>query len=203
MGGRPVAEAERDPPDQSGWLARSRLGPRSARSLRSPAPVFARLLLWANRGSYRWRPRRRSKRMTASPFSNRSGSQAGVAPIGVTGPCVLAVSRGCFIAAPIATSGAVTGVGDRIDTHVPSSRRQPRWPAIGWTPLVLWNTQKRLSGPVHRRRWMPMRSGAAEGVGDAQLPYRSITVDGAGHSPAFSRLSASPPRRRAWVRDQS
>ena len=63
---------------------------------------------------------------------------------GVTGPCVLAVSRGCFIAAPIATSGAVTGVGDRINTHVPSSRRQPRWPAIGWTPLVLWNTQKRL-----------------------------------------------------------
>ena len=95
---------------------------------------------------------------------------ARIAASGVTGPCVLAVSRGCFIAAPIATSGAVTGVGDRINTHVPSSRRQPRWPAIGWTPLVLWNTQKRLSGPVHRRRWMPMRSGAAEGVGDAPRP---------------------------------
>jgi len=37
----------------------------------------------------------------------------------------------------------------------------------------------------------------------AQLPYRSMTVDGAGHSPACSRLSGSPPRRRACVRDQS
>jgi hypothetical protein len=37
----------------------------------------------------------------------------------------------------------------------------------------------------------------------AQLPYRSMTVDGAGHSPACSRLSASPPRRRACVLDQS
>jgi hypothetical protein len=37
----------------------------------------------------------------------------------------------------------------------------------------------------------------------AQLPYRSVTVDDAGHSPACSRLSASPPRWRAWVRDQS
>jgi len=37
----------------------------------------------------------------------------------------------------------------------------------------------------------------------AQLPYRSMTVDGAGHCPACSRFSASPPRRRACVRDQS
>src|SRR5437588_5347057 len=37
----------------------------------------------------------------------------------------------------------------------------------------------------------------------AQLPYRSMTVDDAGHSPACSRFSASPPRRRACVRDQS
>ena len=37
----------------------------------------------------------------------------------------------------------------------------------------------------------------------AHAPYRSMTVDGAGHSPACSRLSASPPRRRACVRDQS
>ena len=106
---------------------------------------------------------------------------------GVTGPCVLAVSRGCFIAAPIATSGAVTGVGDRINTHVPSSRRQPRWPAIGWTPLVLWNTQKRLSGPVHRRRWMPMRSGAAEGVGDAPRPA-PVQIDHRGRRGPFSSL---------------
>src|SRR5437763_10235134 len=33
-----------------------------------------------------------------------------------------------------------------------------------------------------------------------QAPYRSVTVDGAGHSPACSRLSASPPRRRACAR---
>jgi hypothetical protein len=36
-------------------------------------------------------------------------------------------------------TGAVT-VADRIRIHV---RRQPRWPAIGWTPLVLRNAQKR------------------------------------------------------------
>jgi len=51
----------------------------------------------------------------------------------------------------------------------------------------------------------PGRSAAAEGVGVAfaQLPYRSMTVDGAGHSPACSRLNASSPRRRACVCDQS
>ena len=103
------------------------------------------------------------------------------------GAVVLAVSGGCFIAAPIATSGAVTGVGDRINTHAPSSRRQPRWPAIGWTPLVLWNTQKRLSGPVHRRRWMPMRSGAAEGVGDGRRPA-PVQIDHGGRRGPFSGL---------------
>jgi hypothetical protein len=55
---------------------------------------------------------------------------------------MLAVSRGCFIAAPVATPGAVTGVGDRINTHVRRSRRQPRRPAIGWTSLVLWIAQQ-------------------------------------------------------------
>ena len=30
-----------------------------------------------------------------------------------------------------------------------------------------------------------------------------MTVDGEGQSPSRSRASASPPRRRAWVRDQS
>ena len=80
-----------------------------------------------------------------------------------------------------------TGVGDRINTHVPSSRRQPRWPAIGWTPLVLWNTQKRLSGPVHRRRWMPMRSGAAEGVGEGRRPT-PVQIDHGGRRGPFSGL---------------
>ena len=123
---------------------------------------------------------------TLSPLA-RSGHGAGATAVGVTGPCVLAVPRGCFIAAPIATPGAVTGVGDRINTHVPSSRRQPRWPAIGWTPLVLWNTQKRLSGAVHRRRWMPMRSGAAEGVGDARRPA-PVQIDHGGRRGPFSGL---------------
>ena len=63
------------------------------------------------------------------------------------GPCVFAVSRGCFIHAPIATPGAVTGVDDRINTHLPASRRQPRSPAIGWTSLVLWIAQKRSRRP--------------------------------------------------------
>ena len=51
----------------------------------------------------------------------------------------------------------------------------------------------------------PRRSGAAEGVGAGRRPgsVQIVTVDGAGHSPACSRLSASPPRRRAWVLDQS
>jgi hypothetical protein len=31
-------------------------------------------------------------------------------------------------------------VADRINIH---GRRQPRWPAIGWTPLVLRDAQKR------------------------------------------------------------
>jgi hypothetical protein len=81
---------------------------------------------------------------------HESSSLAGTArtaATGVTGPCVFAVSRGCFIAAPIATPGAVTGVDDRINTHFPASRRQPRRPAIGWTPLVLWIAQKRSRRP--------------------------------------------------------
>jgi hypothetical protein len=40
-----------------------------------------------------------------------------VAPTGVTGPSVLAAARGCFIVAPVATPGAVTGVGDPDDTN--------------------------------------------------------------------------------------
>ena len=47
----------------------------------------------------------------------------------------------------------------------------------------------------------PKRSRAVDGVGDGRRagPYRPITVDGAGHSPACSRLSVSPPRARARV----
>ena len=37
----------------------------------------------------------------------------------------------------------------------------------------------------------------------AHVPYRSMTVAGAGQSPSRRRASASPPRRRACVRDQS
>ena len=43
----------------------------------------------------------------------RSGHQTAVTATGVTGPCVFAVTRGCFIVASIAIRGAVT-VGDRI-----------------------------------------------------------------------------------------
>jgi hypothetical protein len=46
-------------------------------------------------------------------------------------------------------------------------------------------------------------SPKASATAAAQAPYRSMTGEGAGHSAACSRLSASPPRRRAWVRDQS
>jgi len=35
------------------------------------------------------------------------------------------------------------------------------------------------------------------------MPYTSMTVEGAGQSPSRKRLSASPPRRAACVRDQS
>ena len=54
----------------------------------------------------------------ALPVAEQSSRAGAVTGVGVTGPCVLAVSRGCFIAAPIATSGAVTRVGDRINTYV-------------------------------------------------------------------------------------
>jgi hypothetical protein len=37
----------------------------------------------------------------------------------------------------------------------------------------------------------------------AQAPKSRVTTLAAGHSPAASRSSASPPRRRACVRDQS
>ena len=36
-----------------------------------------------------------------------------------------------------------------------------------------------------------------------QVPTRLVTTLAAGHSPPASRSSASPPRRRACVRDQS
>ena len=59
---------------------------------------------------------------------------------------------------------------------------------------------KRKRGSVYQRLQAPPKASARAA---AQAPYRSMTVDGAGHSPAWSRLSASPPRRRACVRDQS
>ena len=36
-----------------------------------------------------------------------------------------------------------------------------------------------------------------------QVPNRRVTTLAAGHSPSARRATASPPRRRAWVRDQS
>ena len=64
---------------------------------------------------------------------------------------------------------------------------------------------KRKRGSVYQRHQGPgvQAPPKTSARAAAQAPYRSMTVDGAGHSPACSRLSASPPRRRAWVRDQS
>ena len=118
------------------------------------------------------------------PLVDERGRETTVARIGVTGPCVLAVSRGCFHAAPIATPGAATGVGDRINTHVRRSRRQARRSASAWTSLLLWiaqgvpgglersrsRTTNRKRASVCQRRLMPIRSGAAEGVGDGRRP---------------------------------
>ena len=46
-------------------------------------------------------------------------------------------------------------------------------------------------------------SGKASDRAAAQVPCRSMTVEGAGQSRSRQRFNASPPRRRAWVRDQS
>ena len=46
-------------------------------------------------------------------------------------------------------------------------------------------------------------SGNASDRAAAQVPYMSMTVEGAGQSRARQRFNASPPRRRACVRDQS
>jgi hypothetical protein len=44
---------------------------------------------------------------------------------------------------------------DRIKAHDRRSRRQPRWPAIGWTSLVLWNAQNRIKAHDRRSRRQP------------------------------------------------
>jgi len=46
-------------------------------------------------------------------------------------------------------------------------------------------------------------SSAATARAPLQVPNRLVTTLDAGHSPPAKRLSASPPRRRACVGDQS
>jgi hypothetical protein len=91
--------------------------------------------------------------VAALPVAEQSSHETAVAAAGVTGPCVLAVSRGCFHAAPIATAHAATGVGDRINTHVRRSRRDHAGRSIGGTSLGLWILRRSvpgdLSGPLH------------------------------------------------------
>jgi len=93
------------------------------------------------------------------------------------------------------------GVGALFNSHVPTSRRQPRWLAIGWTSLVLWNaamrsrrpqqsisrTADRERAPVCQRRLMPERSGAAEGVGDGRRPA-PVQIDHSRRRGPFSGL---------------
>ena len=103
-------------------------------------------------------------------------------------------------------SHMTTGVGHRINTHVRRSWRQPRRPAIAWTSLALWIAQERSRRPERscsrtanrKRAYVGQRLDAqalawpnASARAAAQLPYRSTTVDGAGHSLACTRLSAS------------
>jgi hypothetical protein len=151
------------------------------------------------------------------PVAASSGSHAGVARVGVMGPCVLAVSCGCFIAAPIATPGVPTGVGHRINTDVRRSRRQPRRPAIGWTPLVLWIAQKRSGRPqrstsrtANRKRAPARRSTAIDarafrrrrcgkpGCACQADPHPAPTAptgNGLAKSPARPSPDASPPHQ--------
>ena len=135
------------------------------------------------------------------PLVDERGRETTVARIGVTGPRVFALAHGCFSVAAIATPGAPTGVRHRINTHVHRSRPQPRRPAIGWTPLVVWIAKKRSRRPqrsiswtanrkrasVCQRRLMPIRSGAAEGVGDGRRPA-PVQIDHSGRRGPFSGL---------------
>ena len=70
--------------------------------------------------------------------------------------------------------------------------RVHRRPSASEGPCIDGIEAQALRHRRRRRRWPP-----------PSLPVRSVTMVGAGHSPACSRLSASPPRRRACVRDQS
>jgi hypothetical protein len=165
------------------------------------------------------RSRRKGSLDQIAPFDVEQPRQRRGPISGVTGPRVFAVARGCCSVAPVAISGAVTGVRDRINIHVRTSRRQPagrRSAGRRWCCECAEAFTTTLSGPVDRRPSASARPSVngidaeagqappkASATAAAQLPYRSVTVDGAGHSPVCSRLSASPPRRRAWVRDQS
>jgi hypothetical protein len=133
------------------------------------------------------------------PVDQRSSHEALATRSGATGSCVLAVSCGCFIAAPIARARRPASVIG-INTHVRRSRRQPRRPAI-WTSLVLSIAQEpsrrpepscsqiynRKRASVCQRRSMPKRSGAAEGVGDGRLPL-PVQVDHSRRRGPFSGL---------------
>ena len=85
--------------------SRARRGSRVvALAVSPPAPPSKRPCPTARRRGCPW-----SGAVTTSPWLLE----------GVTGACVLAAARGCFIAAPIATPGAVTSVGDRTqNAHV-------------------------------------------------------------------------------------
>ena len=101
-----------------------------------------------------------------------------------------------------------------LQAQLPVSRVAERPPRPA--PGSLGSRLRRASAPRSQRAKRKARSVSQRHCGPgvqapakasaraaAQPPYRSVTVDGAGHSPPCSRLSASPPRRRACVRDQS
>jgi len=77
----------------------------------------------------------------------------------------------------------------------------------GWRSAM---TSRPAVGRQHRRSrdrrsspqvWTSCLAAAARAA--FQLPYTAVTTPAEGQSPVLSRSSASPPRRRARVRDQS
>jgi hypothetical protein len=134
------------------------------------------------------------------PLPARSSHDAGVAAIGVTGPCALAVARGRFSVAPIAGLGAVTGVGDRINTHVRRSRRNHggrrsagrRWccglrKERSRRPERSFTDGYRKRASVGQRRFVRKHSGAVEGVVDGRRPA-PVQIDHSGGRGPLSSL---------------
>ncbi len=75
--------------------------------------------------------------------------------------------------------------------------RRPRDLGRAWYGVVDILPARYRVWPADGQRW------AASARAAAQLPYTPITVDGAGQSRVCTRSKAAPPRRRAWVPDQS